>query len=112
MSGGSQALRALSYLGILIREVQAWGTVWLGQHWREPGVSGCCRGPCGTPRPGLVQHVQAQMWAPASCPSGCHHTRRYPGVQPAPSHTSHALAAHPTDSEHPFLSRACFEQRS
>lgn len=95
MSGGSQALRALSCVGILIREVQAWGAVWSGQCWWGAWCQWVLLWALQHPtsRAGTARaSPNAGPRAPASCPSGA----TVPGgtqarSQPHPTRRMHRL---------------------
>lgn len=96
--GRGRALCALSYLGILIREVQAWGRF----GWREPGAA---LGPsrAGTALSVLTLPMDTDL-LPFECPW------EVPRHTTSPVPHLHALAALPTDSEHPFLCQVRWEQ--
>lgn len=92
LAGKEPSTPALSHLGILIREVQAWGSVWLEGTW--------CPGAAHEPS----QAGTALTWPMGTdlLPLRWHRASSIPHL--------HALAALPTDSEHPFLCQVHWEQ--
>lgn len=96
--GRGRALCALSYLGILIREVQAWGRF----GWREPGAA------LGPSRAGTALSVLTLPMGTDLLPFEC--PWEVPRHTTSPVPHLHALAALPTDSEHPFLCQVRWEQ--